>query len=174
MIGSEALSASMEDYLEAIFHIAAEKGAARAKDIAKRLKVNHSSVTGALQALAGKELVNYAPYDVVTLTPRGKDVARDVIRRHEVLRDFFTKVLSIDETIAEEGACGMEHSVPRPVLERLTQYIEYLEACPRGGTKWIEGFGYFCDHGKTTENCEVCLSSSLEDVRKMKKEKGDT
>jgi DtxR family Mn-dependent transcriptional regulator len=46
------LSASMEDYLEAIFHIAADKQAARAKDIAKRLKVNNSSVTGALRILS--------------------------------------------------------------------------------------------------------------------------
>ena len=52
MTGLEALSASMEDYLEAIFHVAAEKGAARAKDISKRMKVNSSSVTGALRALA--------------------------------------------------------------------------------------------------------------------------
>ena len=48
------LSASMEDYLEAIFHIVSEKQAARAKDIAKRLKVNNSSVTGALRSLAEK------------------------------------------------------------------------------------------------------------------------
>ena len=33
------VSESLEDYLEAIFHIVAEKQAARAKDIAKRLKV---------------------------------------------------------------------------------------------------------------------------------------
>ena len=39
----EPLSASLEDYLEAIFHVVADKGAARAKDISKRLKVNSSS-----------------------------------------------------------------------------------------------------------------------------------
>ena len=43
----ETLTASQEDYLEAIFHIAAEKQAARAKDIAKKLNVKASSVTGA-------------------------------------------------------------------------------------------------------------------------------
>jgi len=162
----------MEDYLEAIFHIVAEKGAARAKDIAKRLKVNHSSVTGALKALSGKELVNYAPYDVVTLTPRGKDVAEDVIRRHEVLKEFFTKVLAVDEAVAEEGACGMEHSVPRTILERLTRYIEYVDACPRGGTKWVEGFGYFCDHGEIAGTCEKCLAESFKEVVQKEEEGG--
>ena len=46
------LSASLEDYLEAIFHIEKSRRVARAKDIARRLNVKGSSVTGALQALA--------------------------------------------------------------------------------------------------------------------------
>jgi len=159
----------MEDYLEAIFHIVAEKGAARAKDICKGLKVNHSSVTCALKALASRKLVNYAPYDVVTLTPQGRGVAEDVIRRHEVLRDFFVKVLAIDEQVADEGACGMEHAVPRPILERLIQYIEFLDTCPLAGAKWTEGLGYYCQDGATKENCERCISTCLMGV----KEKGD-
>jgi len=39
------LSASLEDYLEAIFWIASIKGAAWAKDIAKRLSVKAAPVT---------------------------------------------------------------------------------------------------------------------------------
>ena len=171
MVASATITASMEDYLEAIFHIVAKKGAARAKDISKQLKVNHSSVTGALKALATRKLVNYAPYDVVTLTPQGRTVAEDVIRRHEALRDFFVKVLAIDVKVADEGACEMEHALPRPVLERLIQYIEFLEACPLAGTKWTEGLGYYCYHGATKQNCERCISTCLEDVKE--KEKGE-
>ncbi|NOQ20783.1 MAG: metal-dependent transcriptional regulator, partial [Desulfobacterales bacterium] len=51
MSQSELLSSNMEDYLEAIFHISQEKQAARAKDIADWVKVNKSSVTGALRSL---------------------------------------------------------------------------------------------------------------------------
>ena len=56
----QALSASLEDYLEAIFHIVAEKKVARAKEIAEALQVSRPSVTGALHALAERGLVNYA------------------------------------------------------------------------------------------------------------------
>ncbi len=77
------LSASLEDYLEAIFQIVRDKQAARAKDISERLKVRRSSVTGALHALADRELINYAPYDLITLTDKGKIVAQAVVRRHE-------------------------------------------------------------------------------------------
>ena len=69
------VSAAMEDYLEAIFHLVVEKQVARARDIAEGLKVSRSSVTGALQSLAEKGLVNYEPYEVITLTRKGKKIA---------------------------------------------------------------------------------------------------
>ena len=53
----EKLSSSLEDYLETIFWIAKEKGAARPKDIADHLEVRAASVTGALKTLAEKKLV---------------------------------------------------------------------------------------------------------------------
>ncbi len=86
MATTETLSASLEDYLEAIFHIIKQKQAVRAKDISRRLTVSSSSVTGALHSMAERGLINYAPYDVITLTAKGKAVAEDVIRRHEVLQ----------------------------------------------------------------------------------------
>ena len=170
MEGVEVLSASLEDYLKAIFHIIAEKQAARAKDISKRLNVNSSSVTGALHALAKRELINYEPYDVITLTEKGKVVAKDVIRRHEALRKFFVKVLEIDETTAEEGACKMEHAVPTPILDRLIKFVEFVERCPRVGTKWIKEFGYYCEQGMAQDKCEMCISLCLEELRKRKEE----
>ncbi|MDO9585930.1 MAG: metal-dependent transcriptional regulator, partial [Syntrophales bacterium] len=140
----DTLTASSEDYLEAIFHIIAEKQAVRPKDIAKRLKVRNSSVTGALHSLADKELINYAPYDVITLSPSGKAAAKDVIRRHEVLRDFFVKVIAVEGHDADKAACRMEHAIPNVILDRFIQFAEFVEVCPRGGSKWIAGFRYHC------------------------------
>jgi len=170
---TETLSASLEDYLEAVFHIAARKQAARPKDISKRLRVNNSSVTGALKLLAEKGLVNYAPYEVVTLTGRGKTLAEDVVRRHESLRDFFEKVLAVGAADAEEAACKMEHAVPRGILERFIQFTEFVEVCPRGGSKWIAGFGHHCEAGRKQENCEKCISLCLDDFRTKKSQEGD-
>jgi len=172
MILTDTLTASLEDYLEAIFQIIAEKQAVRPKDIARRLKVSNASVTGALRSLAEKKLINYAPYDVISLTTDGKTAARDVIRRHEVLRDFFVKVLAVEETNADQAACQMEHSIPRDILERFIQFAEFIEVCPRGGSKWIAGFSHHCDQGDTEENCEKCISITLDEFRKRKR-KGD-
>lgn len=153
-----ALTASLEDYLEAIYQIVADKKAARAKDISTWLKVSGSSVTGALRALARRGLINYAPYDIITLTAAGTDAAKEVVRRHEALRDFMVKVLAIDEARADQAACQMEHSVPTEVLERLLQYVEFVDHCPRGGYKWVADIGFHCGRDDTTGMCDRCIA----------------
>ena len=154
----EKLSSSLEDYLETIFEIAASKGAARPKDIADRLDVKPASVTGALKHLAQKELVNYAPYDVVTLTASGKKIAKEIQRKHRALFGFFTNVLDIDSSEAEEFACKMEHSIPDHVLERFISFSEFVQKCPNRGAIWQEqAKGYFCDAAGTGQTrCEDC------------------
>lgn len=163
---TETLSASLEDYMEAIFHIEDKKHAARAKDIADRLQVSSASVTGALRLLAEKELINYAPYDIITLTAKGREVAQDVVHRHEMLQDFFVKILGIEEAEAEVAACKMEHGVSEIILERMTQFIEFLETCPRGGYKWIKEFESFCEHGMELSRCEQCLRQCIKELQK--------
>jgi len=127
----ERLSASLEDYLEAISHIASEKHVARAKDIARRLEVNQSSVTVALRALAKRGLINYAPYDFVTLTPEGERVSQNVVQRHQTLRRFFITVLSVESRLADKAACEMEHSLPYEILVLLTEFVNFVERCPQ-------------------------------------------
>jgi len=155
--GQTVVSASLEDYLEAIFHIEASNGAARAKDIAVAMKVKNASVTQALRSLAEKKLVNYAPYEVITLTKPGSQIARDVIRRHETLEKFLNQVLGLPSDEADENACRMEHSVSRPVLDRLIKFVEYFQDCPMSKTHWDDEEGYFCsDATSTTKAKETC------------------
>lgn len=133
---SDKLSSSLEDYLETIHHIETEKKAARVKDIAGRLNVRSASVTGALRALSRRGLVNYSPYDIVTLTPEGETVARRIVRRHGALNNFFRKVLCMEEKVAEDCACRMEHLVSDGVLERFVSLAELLESGPCGAVAW--------------------------------------
>ncbi len=133
---TEKLSASLEDYIEAIFHIVSEKKAARAKDISARLGVTGASVTGALHALSKRKLVNHQPYDVVTLTEAGEEKARDVVRRHKMLKMFFVSVLGIGDEEAEDCACKMEHAVPQNVLNRWTEYMEFTARAPEQRVRW--------------------------------------
>lgn len=152
------LSASLEDYIEAIYHIIEDKLVARSKEIAARLNVSRASVTEALRALSKKGLINYAPYEAITLTNEGKLVAEDVIFRHDALKRFFIEVLAIDDTVAEEGACKIEHAAPPEIIARMISFTEFMQVCPRGGDDMISGFAEFYKHGKQLDNCENCIS----------------
>ena len=159
------LSASLEDYLEAIFGLVEKNKVARSKDIAGRLKVSKSSVTKALRALSDRELINYTPYDVITLTDQGMEVAGRIAKRHQVLQDFFVKVLAVDKKTAGDVACRMEHIVPPGMMERLIRFVRFMDKCPRMGVKWTEGLGYHCVESAGEDDCEICLEKCLEDYR---------
>jgi DtxR family Mn-dependent transcriptional regulator len=165
----ELLSSNMEDYLEAIFHISEEKQAARAKDIADRVQVNKSSVTGALRSLSEKGLVNYAPYDIITLTAKGKKLAVEIVRRHEALKEFFVKILLIDKEEAEEASCRVEHAVSKNIIDRLIDFVEFIEICPRGGEEWLKGFRRHCENGDTASRCGNYIAACLEDLKKRER-----
>lgn len=160
------LSASLEDYIEAIYHIIAEKLVARSKEIAARLDVSRASVTEALRALSKKELINYAPYEAITLTEKGKEVAEDVIFRHEALKTFFIEVLAIEQSVAEEGACKIEHTAPPEIIQRMINFTEFMQVCPRGGDTMIKGFADFCESGKTNTSCNSCISTCTDTPEK--------
>jgi DtxR family Mn-dependent transcriptional regulator len=124
MASTHELSASLEDYLETIYRLVERDHVARVRDIAARLSVQMSSVTGALRSLASKGLVNYDPYSYITLTARGERLARDLFRRHRVLTDFLTDLLGLDPETAERNACAIEHAIEPIVLERLVEFVE--------------------------------------------------
>jgi len=142
---ARTLTASLEDYLEAILHVVREKSAARVKDIAGRMGVSASSVTGALRALADRRLINYAPYDIVTLTPQGAELAEDVVRRHDVLKSFFTRVLGVDDAEASEAACRMEHALSDTIERRLIRLLEHARCSGHGEQGWLRQFRSACE-----------------------------
>jgi len=138
------LSASLEDYLEAIYNLSGESNPARSKDIATLLGVSRSSVTGALRVLNKKGLANYKPYDFVTLTEDGKASAAEVVRKHNILKFFFVNVLGVDADTAQQAACGAEHKLGPKVIERLLCFIEFVTRSGKNGQNLAEEFQRFC------------------------------
>jgi DtxR family Mn-dependent transcriptional regulator len=146
------LSASLEDYIETIYHIVEEKQVARAKNIAELMGVSRASVTEALRALSSKGLINYAPYEVITMTDTGRLVAEDVIFRHTTLKKFFIEILTIDKDVAEEGACKVEHAAPPEVIGRMIDFMKFVDSCPQVEKGLINKFREFCNSKDTNRD----------------------
>ncbi len=158
----EGLSENLEDYLEAILVLQNENTVARVKDIAEKLGVLSGTVTSALRTLSEKKLIHYKPYSFITLTKKGKNIAQEVFRRHNVVKDFLQCVLLLDEEKAEANACRMEHAMDKVAINRLVQFIEYVYQCPRTGEDWISNFNAFFTQNKIDEaNCPECLKDCL-------------
>ncbi len=157
------LSSTQEDYLEAIGRLVALTGAARVRDISSALSVHKSTVTAALRMLSDKKLVNYTPYEVVTLTKRGEKRAHVVERRHRIISRFLTEVLGVKKGEADENACRMEHAIAAGVLERLLAFMTFIERCPRAEVKWREGEAQFCRETPGGESCAQCIEACMEE-----------
>jgi DtxR family Mn-dependent transcriptional regulator len=166
----EGLSENLEDYLETILILQNKNTVARVKDIAEKLGVLSGTVTSALRSLSDKKLIDYKPYSFITLTKKGKKIAKEILRRHNVVKDFLQCVLLLDENKAEENACRMEHSMDRVAVNRLVQFIEYIYQCPRTGEDWINNFTTFYTQNKIAEaDCPACLYNCMKRYHESQK-----
>ncbi len=122
----EKLSCSLEDYIEEIYSQVLKNGNAKVTAIAKSLNVRKASVTGALNTLSEKKLVNYTPYSPITLTAKGEEIAKQVLEKHENIAKFFTDVMGLDETESAEIACKMEHIVSEKLFENMLKLTDFI------------------------------------------------
>ena len=143
----------MEDYLEAIAKLGEGKKVVKVKQLSEMLGVKMPSVTSALKKLSEQELVEHERYGHIKLTPEGDELARDVICRHEALTRFFAQALGIDRVTAEEDACKIEHVISPLSMDRLTKFVEFIEACPLGGASFPSRYEYYLEHGELPREC---------------------
>jgi len=146
-------TASMEDYLEAVAMLQGNDKVVRVSQISRKLKVKMPSVTSALKKLSEQNLVEHERYGHIKLTPEGDKVARDVIYRHEALTRFFAQALGINRETAEEDACKIEHVISPLSMERLAKFVEFIGACPLGGTNFPSRYEYYLEHGELPQDC---------------------
>jgi len=159
---AECLSAKLEDYIESIYRIEREKRVARPRDICRDRNVAGSTVTAALQSLAEKGLINYQPYEVITLTGEGRQRAERLLVRRRIIRDFLRDVLGLEQRKAAETACSMEHAVDTETLQRFVCFLAFLRRCSRDGAKWLAEFRRFLDETVDGRSCEECIKEYME------------
>ena len=117
------MTQSLEDYLEAIYMLIAKERPAQVRDVAKMLAVKMPSVVKAIHELKKLGLVTQKPYSAIELTAKGVRVAKHVLNRHTLLRDFLMK-LGVSRRNADKDACLMEHILSAETIDRIRAYTE--------------------------------------------------
>ena len=123
------MTKSLEDYIEAIFVLIRQKGAARVRDVAADLHVKMPSVVKAMAELKKLELVTQEPYGDIELTAKGRRVANSVLARHTILKAFLVK-LGVTEKVADNDACLMEHILSAQTMDRIRNFLGKTPAAP--------------------------------------------
>jgi len=116
------MTQSLEDYVETIFQLHGRGDVVKVSDIAMALLVTKPSVVRAIRELTRLGLVTHEPYRGVALTEKGRRVAKLVLSRHLLLREFLIK-LGVGEQTADRDACLMEHILSAETLDRIRQYV---------------------------------------------------
>jgi DtxR family Mn-dependent transcriptional regulator len=127
-------TSTVEDYVKAIELLQGESptGEATVVRIAATLGVTKGTVTAMVRKLRDAGLAEAEPYGGITLTPRGRTLAMDIIRRHRLIEVFLVEVLGLDWAEVHEEAERLEHAMSRKVLDRLDAFLGRPAEDPHG------------------------------------------
>ena len=105
-----AIKKAAEDYLETMLMMREKHGYIRSVDVALHLGVTKPSVSYATKRLRESGHITMDKDGLITLTDSGMAVAESMYRRHRVLTRLLMD-LGVEEHIAREDACKLEHDL---------------------------------------------------------------
>lgn len=117
------ITESSENYLETILMLSKVRPVVRSVDIAEELQFKKSSVSVAMKHLKEHDMITVTKEGFIYLTDAGKEIAEMIYERHELLTKWLIS-LGVDESIASEDACRMEHCMSKESFKAMKAYIE--------------------------------------------------
>ncbi len=128
----EPLSATVEEYLEAIYNMAMEDEVVIGARLAEKFRVAPPSVTEMLKRLVKSGYVDMDVKRQVTLTDAGIASAEAVLRRHRLTERFLVDMLGLEWHQVHEEACRLEHRISGVVEARVIAALNNPTTCPHG------------------------------------------
>ena len=122
-VGNLELHESGEDYLEAILMLKERNGVVRSIDIANELNFTKPSISVAMKRLRENGFIEMDRDSHITLTDKGYEIANNIYTRHKVLTSVLV-ALGVEEHIAAEDACKIEHDLSEESFEAIRRHAE--------------------------------------------------
>ena len=114
---------SLEMYLENILVLQNTIGRVRSIDIAHKTGYSKPSVSRAVKLLSNDGCIEIDVEGYITLTEKGSDIASKILDRHKIIEDFFV-CIGVDENVAGEDACRIEHVISDVTFEKLKKFMD--------------------------------------------------
>ena len=116
------INESAENYLETILMLSKTLPVVRSVDIATELGFKKSSVSIAMKNLREKQYITVTNAGYIYLTDAGREIAEMIYERHELFSTWLIS-LGVDEKVAAEDACKMEHAISKESFEAIKKCI---------------------------------------------------
>ncbi len=125
-------SASVEDYLKAIYSLGRDRERVSTTALAERLGFAASSASAMIARLAESGLLDYVPYSGVRLTAEGRREALRVIRRHRLLEAFLVSSLDLPWDEVHVYAEQLEHAASDELIDVIAAKLGDPTVDPHG------------------------------------------
>ena len=145
------LTNSQEDYLKTIYILEKSNNKVRVTDIAQKLKITKPSVNRAIKTLRDLDLLEYEAYGEINLTYVGEELAKEIIKKHDIIKMFLVDILGVDEKNAEEEAKSMKYAISPDTTKKLEKYIG----------KIMDLGDLDCDYDENNPKCQSCIKVTI-------------
>lgn len=105
---------------------------ATAGDIAARMGIATSTVSGNLRKLVADGLVEHERYGAVTLTADGRAAAVQMVRRHRLLETYLVERLGYGWDEVHDEAEHLEHAASGTFIDRIDRELGFPVRDPHG------------------------------------------
>ena len=141
------ISASLEEYIKAMYVLKTQNGEIRVTDIANRMNVSKASVNKAVNNLKEEKMVNYEAYGDIELTSEGENLAKKILEAYDIGVLFFRDVLNLPEEQAIIDAEKIKSTLSDEALNSLAKYVH----------KELNLSNLNCNYDINNERCRSCV-----------------
>lgn len=128
-----AASIATENFIKAIYkYEQAEGWDTKPGSIARELGITNAAATDMARKLALKNLIDYTKYKELKLTPTGKKLALEIIRKHRLWETFLHQVLGLTMHEIHREAERLEHLTSDFLTERISLFLGNPTTDPHG------------------------------------------
>lgn len=123
-----------QDYLKVLWDLSEHSGGAPVllKDVAGRMGQKVPTASEAIKRLVRQGLVEHERYAGVALTPAGRELAMQMVRRHRLLETFLVRTLGYSWDEVHDDADRLEHACSERFLDRLDALLGSPARDPHG------------------------------------------
>ena len=125
-------SSSKENYIKAIYHLQEVHGLVTTNALANELQTRPASVTDMLKKLKTQKLLMYEKYKGFKLSPEGKKIALQIVRKHRLWEYFLVEKLHFGWDEVHEIAEELEHISSVVLVDRLDEFLGFPKSDPHG------------------------------------------